>query len=224
MRARFELDWTALIPYVPRYLQGLQVTIGLALVAMVVSVLLGLLLALMSRSRWRLLRAISATCTWVFRAIPIYVYLLWVYYGLPIALGVNLSPIAAGVVCLGSQFAAFQAEVFRAGLGAISRGQVEAALSVGLNRVQVFFSIVLPQMLRLVLPSSGNNFVLIVRDTALVSVIGVFEITRYTQLAIMDSYRAFEFYTALAVLYAALILILSAGVTLLERRLAIPSH
>lgn len=224
MRSRFELEPAVLIPYIGYYFQGLMVTISLALSALVIAFLLGLLLALMSRSRLAPLRAFVAGYVWMFRAIPIYVYLLWVYYGLPILAGINISPVAAGLLCLGSQLAAFQSEVFRSCLGAISKGQVEAAMSVGLTREQAFTSVVFPQMFRLALPSTGNNFILIVRETSLVAIIGVFEITRYTQLAISYNFRAFEFYSALALLYAVLVLSLTAGVAFLERRFAIPTH
>ena len=224
MRSRFEFEPQVLLPYIGYYLQGLQVTVALALAALTIALLVGLALALMSVSRFALLRAFVAGYVWIFRAIPIYVYLLWVYYGLPVMVGVNLSPVTAGLICLGSQLAAFQSEVFRASLKGVSVGQVEAAMSVGLSRLQTFTSVTLPQMVRLALPPTGSNFVLIVRETSLVAVIGVFEITRYTQLAISYNFRAFEFYSALAVLYGALVMSLSAGVSALERRFAIRAH
>lgn len=224
MQSRYELDWSVLVPYFGYYMEGLGVTLGLAATALALSLALGLLLALLGRSSFAPFRLFVAVYVWLFRAVPIYVYLLFVYYGLPILLGINFSPIVAGLICLGSQYAAFQSEVFRAGLGAISRGQVEAALTVGLTRVQAFMSVVLPQVVRLVLPASGNNFVIIVKETSLVAIIGVYEITRYTQLAVADTFRAFEFYTALAVLYGMVVLSLTVIVNRLEHRFAIPSY
>jgi His/Glu/Gln/Arg/opine family amino acid ABC transporter permease subunit len=221
---RFHFEWDVLVPYIGYYFQGLQVTLFLSLVALLLSLIGGLLLAFMSVSPLGALRGIAATYVWLFRAVPIYVYLLWVYYGLPILLGINISPVAAGLLCLGTQLAAFQSEVFRAGLQAISKGQVEAALSVGLSRPQAYVHVVLPQVLRLTLPPTGNNFVTVVKETSLVAIIGVFEITRYTQLAISYNFRAFEFYTALAVLYGVLVLLLSFGVNVLERRFALPAQ
>src|SRR5215467_10371090 len=164
MRSRFEFEPQVLLPYIGYYFQGLQVTVALALAALTIALLVGLALALMSVSRFALLRAFVAGYVWIFRAIPIYVYLLWVYYGLPVMAGVNLSPVTAGLICLGSQLAAFQAEVFRASLKGVSVGQVEAAMSVGLSRLQTFTSVTLPQMVRVALPPTGSNFVLIVRE------------------------------------------------------------
>jgi glutamine transport system permease protein len=220
----FQFDWSVLFPYAGYYVSGLGVTLMLAIVSLVLALVAGLLLALMATSKFAPLAAFSAGYVWLFRAVPIYVFLLWVYYGLPLLFSVNLDPITAGLICIGSQYAAFQSEVFRAGLQAISKGQMEAAYSVGLTRLQGFRTVVFPQMLRLVLPPSGNNLVNIVKDTSLLAVIGVFEITRYTQLAISYNFRAFEFYTALAVIYAVVVLVLGYGVTVLERRFAIPGH
>jgi His/Glu/Gln/Arg/opine family amino acid ABC transporter permease subunit len=216
------LDWTVLLPYRWLYVHGLGVTLSIAAESLVVSLLLGFVLSLLSVSRLGVLRAIAVAYVWLFRAIPLFVFLLWTYYGLSLLVHINLSPIQAGLLCLGMQYAAFQSEVFRGGLRAVSHGQLEAASSVGLSKVQTYMSIVIPQLLRLVLPASGNNFVSIVKDTSLVALIGVMEITRYTDLAIAETYRVFEFYTALAVIYLIVVLLLSGAVTQLERHFAIP--
>jgi len=157
----------------------------------------------------------------IFRAIPLFVFIIWLYYGLPIMLGINFPPVTAGVICLSMQYAGWLAEIYRAGIGAIPRGQREAALSLGLTPLQAFRDVVFPQALRIIVPPIGNNFVGMLKDSSLVSIIGVFELVRQANLAVSLTFRPFEFYTVVAVLFIVLTQLLSHGVTRLERRMRI---
>src|SRR5207247_2606417 len=138
---------------------------------------IGFVVSLMRVSTATPVRGLAAGYIWAFRAVPIYAYLLWVYYGVSLLLHFNFSAWVAGVLVLGTQFGAFQAEVFRSGLQAISKGQSEAALSVGLTKFQSLISVQMPQVLRLVLPATGNTFIYIVKETSLLSLIGVLDLT-----------------------------------------------
>jgi polar amino acid transport system permease protein len=145
---------------------------------------------------------------------------LWVYYALPVVLGLQFGIFAAGVISLALSDSAFEAEVFRAGIQSVPRGQIEAAETLGLSRVQTFRHIVLPQALRHVLPALGNQFVYVLKMSSLVSVVGFQELTRRANELNVTEYRPLEIYTFLVLEYLALILVVSWLVRRLERRLA----
>jgi ABC-type amino acid transport system permease subunit len=136
-------------------------------------------------------------------------------------LGIKFAPFVAGVVSLSMQYAASIAEIYRAGIEAIGRGQTESAASVGLTKVQCYRYIVLPQAIRIVLPPLGNSWISMMKDSSLVSVIGVMEIMLTANLKANDYFRPFEFFTFAAVLYIALTFLFSFGNQMLERKLRI---
>ena len=198
-------------------LSGLGWTVTLALCAIVVSVALGLLAALLGLAPSRFARAANRVYVEAFRSIPMLVMVLWVFYGLPVVLGIELGVFAAGVVALALCDSAFEAEIFRAGIQSIDRGQHEAAETLGLNFVDKMRYIILPQAIRRVLPPLGNQFVYMLKTSSLVSVIGLAELTRKANELVVTEYRPLEIYTALIVEYLVLILIVSWGVRALER-------
>jgi polar amino acid transport system permease protein len=137
-----------------------------------------------------------------------------------VVLGIQFGVFAAGVISLAVSDAAFEAEIFRAGIQSISRGQTEAAQSLGLNRWQTMRLIVLPQAIRRILPALGNQFVYVLKMSSLVSVIGFQELTRRANELTLVEYRPLEIYTFLVLEYLLLILLVSFLVRRLERRLA----
>ena len=137
-------------------ISGIGLTVGLSVTAILVSVLLGLSLALAALSSSAALRRISRGYVEVFRAIPLLVLLLWVYYGLPVVSGLQFGAFAAGVMSLALSDAAFEAEIFRAGIQSVPKGHREAAQALGLSPLQVFRVVVLPPALRVILPAPGN--------------------------------------------------------------------
>ena len=200
-------------------LSGMWLTIMLSSVAIFFSVLIGLLIALPGLSTNRYLRAINRTYVEIFRSIPVLVLILWVYYGLPVVLGISLSPLMAGIVSLALSDSAFEAEIFRAGIQSIERGQTEAADSIGLSYTQKMWLIILPQALRRILPPLGNQFVYMLKMSSLLSIIGLQELTRKANELSVTVYRPLEIYTVLVLEYLALILIVSWLVRRLENRL-----
>lgn len=205
-------------------LAGIGLTLWLSLTAIVVSVILGVLLALAALSSSRPLRMVSRAYVEVFRAIPLLVLLLWVYYGLPMITGLQFGAFAAGVISLALSDAAFESEIFRAGIQSVARGQREAAQTLGLGRRDTFRFIIFPQAIRTILPALGNQFVYVLKMSSLVSVIGLQELTRRANELNVSEYRPLEIYTALVVEYLLLILLTSWGVRRLERRLASAPH
>ena len=164
-------------------------------------------------------RGFSRTYVELFRAVPILVMLLWVYYGLPVVLGLSLNAFVAGMVALALCDSAFEAEIFRAGVQSIDRGQIEAADSLGLTYGDKMRYIILPQAIRRVLPPLGNQFVYMLKMSSLVSVIGLTELTRRANELVVSQYRPLEIYTFLVLEYLALILIASQLVRRMERRM-----
>jgi polar amino acid transport system permease protein len=201
-------------------LAGLGWTLALSITAIIVSVILGVLLALSGLSRSSPLRAVSRSYVEVFRAIPLLVLLLWVYYGLPMLTGLQFGAFAAGVISLALSDAAFEAEIFRAGIQAVAKGQREAAQTLGLSSRDTFRYIVFPQAIRTILPALGNQFVYVLKMSSLVSVIGLQELTRRANELNVTEYRPLEIYTALVVEYLLLILLTSWGVRRLEKRMS----
>ncbi len=198
---------------------GLGTTIVLSLCAILLSVTVGLLVALPGLARNRLARGFNRAYVELFRAIPILVMLLWVYYGLPVVLDIRLDVFVAGMLALALCDSAFEAEIFRAGIQSVDRGQVEAADSLGLTYLDKMRYIVLPQAIRRVLPPLGNQFVYMLKMSSLVSVIGLSELTRRANELVVNQYRPLEIYTFLVLEYLALILIVSQLVRWMERRM-----
>lgn len=198
---------------------GAYYTIILSLTAISISVVVGLLVALPGLSNKRGWRAFNRTYVEVVRAVPILVLILWVYYGLPALSGITLSVFWAGVLALSLSDSAFQAEIFRAGIQSIGRGQYEAAQSISLNYRDTMRYVILPQAIRRILPALGNQLVYMLKMSSLVSVIGMQELTRKANELVVSEYRPLEIYTILVLEYLVLILIVSAGVRWVERRM-----
>lgn len=201
-------------------ISGAWNTILLSLTAIAISVVVGLLVALPGLSERKGLRAFNRIYVECVRAVPILVLILWVYYGLPALSGITLNVFWAGVLALALSDSAFQAEIFRAGIQSIGRGQYEAAQSVALNYRDTMRFIILPQAIRRILPALGNQLVYMLKMSSLVSVIGMQELTRKANELVVTEYRPLEIYTILVLEYLVLILIVSQGVRWLERRLS----
>lgn len=229
--AGYSWGWYVLSPFTEKgaanlrfLISGIGLTVGLSVTAILVSVLLGLSLALAALSSSAALRRISRGYVEVFRAIPLLVLLLWVYYGLPVVSGLQFGAFAAGVMSLALSDAAFEAEIFRAGIQSVPKGHREAAQALGLSPLQVFRFVVLPQALRVILPALGNQFVYVLKMSSLVSVIGLQELTRRANELNVTEYRPLEIYSLLVLEYLLLILLTSWLVRRLERRMAQSGH
>ena len=202
-------------------LDGASLTLALSFSAIALSVVLGVLLSVAGLSPFRLVRGAARTYVECFRAIPLLVLLLWVYYGLPVVSGLELGAFAAGVLSLALSDAAFEAEIFRAGLQSVPKGQREAAETLGLSRWKTFRHVIFPQAIRTILPALGNQFVYVLKMSSLVSVVGLQELTRRANELNVTEYRPLEIYTVLVLEYLLLILATSWAVRRLERKLAL---
>ncbi len=200
-------------------LSGLGYTVLLSLTAIIISVVIGLLVALPGLSSNRILKGLNRVYVELVRAVPILVMILWVYYGMPQLLDITITVFWAGVIALALSDSAFEAEIFRAGIQSIDRGQYEASHTVALGYTDTMRFIILPQAIKRILPALGNQLVYMLKMSSLVSVIGMQELTRKANELVVTEYRPLEIYTILLLEYLVLILIVSAGVRWLERRL-----
>jgi polar amino acid transport system permease protein len=200
-------------------LSGMYYTILLSVTAIMCSMVVGLLIALPGLSAKKGWQRFNRTYVEVVRAVPILVLILWVYYGLPTLSGITLNVFWTGVLALALSDSAFQAEIFRAGIQSISKGQYEAAQSISLNYRDTMRYVILPQAIRRILPALGNQLVYMLKMSSLVSVIGMQELTKKANELSVSEYRPLEIYTVLVLEYLVLILIVSACVRWLERRL-----
>ena len=225
-RISYQWGWYEVLPTTTRgsvnllfLLEGLWLTVGLAMASIVISISVGLMVALPGLAKNRLLRSFNRVYVETFRSVPTLVMVLWVYYGLPVVLGISLAPFAAGVLALSICDSAFEAEIFRGGIQSIERGQIEAADALGLSYLLRLRLIVLPQAIRRILPPLGNQFVYMLKMSSLVSVIGLQELTRKANELTVTVYRPLEIYTVLILEYLVLILIVSWVVRWMENRL-----
>ncbi len=203
---------------------GFSETIQVSLLSMLLAMFIGLLISLLALAKSRTLQCVNRIYVEVIRSIPVLVLLLWVYYGMPTLMDISLNHFWAGVIALTIAESAFMAEVFRGGIQAISRGQHEAAESLGLGPWKKMRLVILPQAFRQILPPLGNQFVYILKMSSLVSVIGLSDLTRRANELVVNEYLPLEIYTFLVLEYLVLILVVSQAVRWLEKRIAIPSH
>ena len=203
---------------------GFWATIQLSLIAAALSMLIGLLVVLpgMSSNRW--VRLPSRVYVEVIRAIPLLPMLFWVFYGLPVVMRSMGFPITidafwGAILTLAISDSAFTAEIYRAGIQSIPKGQTEAARTVGLSYSQTMRDVILPQAIRRILPPLANQFIYIVKMSAFASVIGMQELTRRANELVVTEYRPLEIYSLLILEYLVLVLIISFFVRWLERKL-----
>ncbi|MDH0745714.1 ABC transporter permease [Pseudomonas sp. GD03842] len=215
----------------PALAAGVLMTIQLALSALCLGLVLGLLGALAKTSSNRALRWLGSSYSTLVRGIPELLWVLLIYFGTVNAMraighvfgipNLSLSAFAAGVIALGLCFGAYATEVFRGAMLAIPKGHREAGLALGLSGPRIFIKLVMPQMWRIALPGLGNLFMILMKDTALVSVIGLEEVMRHAQIAVTTTRQPFTFYMVAAFMYLGMTAVSMLGLAWLERRAAV---
>ncbi len=190
-------------------LQGAGIALGVALMSLAVALVVGLLVAGLRMSHLALLRAPAFIYIQFFRGTSLYVFIMWLFFGLTIVTGLKLSPITAAVVALGALNSAYMAEIYRSGLGSVSKGQFEASRALGLTSFQTYWDVIIPQALPVIIPATMNLFTDLLKDSSLVGVIGIPDIMRTAARLANQHFRQFEFYTAAAAIYVIIILFVS---------------
>jgi His/Glu/Gln/Arg/opine family amino acid ABC transporter permease subunit len=183
---------------------------------------LGVAVALLRLSGLRLFSWPAFVYVQLVRGVPLLVFLYWVYFGVAVLLGVNFSGTQAAIIALTVTGSAYTAEIFRAGIGAVDRGNVEAAVALGFTRRATFRHVVFPQALRIALPPLGNVLVGLLKGSTLISVIGVADMVFVAQQINLDYFTPFEPFTAIAVILIVLVALFSIVLTLVERALRLP--
>ena len=212
---RFDVVWNNM----PFLLDGLWLTLTISFLALAISMVLGLLVAVVRLSKNRGISFVGATYVEIFRDTPVLVQLFWVYYVLPILLDIRISAFNAALIGLTLHSAAFLGEIYRAGIQAVPSGHGEAAKVLGLSPVQTFIRIVMPQAFRTILPPLVNNFVDLIKLSSLASVFAVGEVTRKATELSAATFRPLEIFTFIAVIYFFICWPLSLGMRRLEKRL-----
>jgi His/Glu/Gln/Arg/opine family amino acid ABC transporter permease subunit len=215
------VDWGLIWDDRGQLLNGLKVAIEVSLVALVISVFVGLALAVMRMSK--------APLTWIawlyiniFRGMPALVTGLWVFFGVSLVLGVNFSTFQAGVITLSLLYSAFIAEIYRSALAAVPSGHREAGQALGMRSSRVFFSVTLPQATKIALPNIGSMFIGMVKDTSTLTLIGLAEVVRTTQNIVSLNYQYFALYTAAALIYVLVAFLIDLIFRLLESSYTAP--
>lgn len=216
----YRFRWDIIPEHLDFLLSGLGQTLIISAVTLVLAMIGGLLIALLDMSKFTPLRVIGLAFGEVIRNTPILVQLLWIYYVLPIVMGINLDAWSALVIGLSIYSSCFIAEAYRAGIQAVPIGHREAAQVLGLNQRQAFLRIVLPQAVRMTLPPLAANFVQLIKYSSLGAVISVGEITRRGMELSASTFRPLEIFTFIAVVYFLICWPLAMAIRLWERRLS----
>ncbi|MBR5636326.1 MAG: amino acid ABC transporter permease [Pseudobutyrivibrio sp.] len=212
------MDLSFLGKLLPMLFTGLRVTILIAVVGILLGFLVGTLAGFALESRIKLFKGLANVYIWVIRGTPLIVQALYVYYVIPKLFGIDLSSNLSGILVISLNSGAFIAEIVRGALNGIDPGQREAGLSLGLTPAQTTWHIIVPPAFKSILPALFNQFIISVKDTALLSVIVVNEITHQAQNYASLSYKTIPTYTTLAVFYLVLISILIIVQKMVERK------
>lgn len=210
----FELIQRAL----PILLMGAGVTIEITAFSVAIGFFIGLFVGIARISQFKILQIMAAVYADCIRGTPLLVQIFLIYFALPMAIGQRVEPFIAAVAACGINSGAYVSEIFRAGIQAIDVGQMEAGRSLGLTWWQTMRFIILPQAFKNILPPLGNEFIAMLKDSSLVSVIGFEELTRRGQLIIAQTYGSFEIWMTVAVLYLVMTMAISRIVAFLEKR------
>lgn len=212
------MDFEFIQRALPILLMGAGVTIEITAFSVAIGFFIGLFVGIARISQFKILRIMAAVYADCIRGTPLLVQIFLIYFALPMAIGQRVEPFIAAVAACGINSGAYVSEIFRAGIQAIDVGQMEAGRSLGLTWWQTMRFIILPQAFKNILPPLGNEFIAMLKDSSLVSVIGFEELTRRGQLIIAQTYGSFEIWMTVAVLYLIMTMAISRIVAFLEKR------
>ena len=213
-----EFDFSLIIHSIALLLRGAGLTLEITALAVGLGLLIGLVASLAQLSKSPLLRLPAKVYVDCIRGTPLLIQIFIIYFALPNIIGHRIDPFIAAVTACSLNSGAYIAEIFRGGIQSISQGQFRAGLSLGMTYGQTMRYIVLPQAFKRIIPPLGNEFIAMLKDSSLVSVIGFEELTRSGQLIIAETYGTLEIWTCVAIIYLTLTLTISRFVAALEKR------
>ena len=218
MDGLMNFDMNLVVNSFPLLLIGAGVTIQITVLSTAIGFVIGLIVGVARISNLRLLRMLAEVYVEFFRGTPLLVQIFLFYFALPVITGQRIDPFIAAISACGINSGAYVAEIFRAGIQSVDDGQMEAGRSLGMTWLQTMRYIIVPQAFKRVIPPLGNEFIAMLKDSSLVSVIGFEELTRRGQLIIAKTYGSFEIWMSVAVIYLVMTLTISRFVAYLERR------
>lgn len=203
---------------IPLLMTGAAITVEITVLSIALGIIIGLFAGIARISSFKPIKYAAAVYVDFFRGTPLLVQIFIIYFALPVLTGQRIDPFVAAITACGINSGAYVAEIFRAGIESVDKGQMEAGRSLGMTWIQTMAYIIVPQAFRRVIPPLGNEFIALLKDSSLVSVIGFEELTRRGQLIIARTYGALEIWLSVAVIYLVMTLTISRLVAYLEKR------
>ncbi|BBD07488.1 amino acid ABC transporter permease [Desulfovibrio ferrophilus] len=216
----FQFEPSVIIETLPMLMRGLKWTVGITLGGLSLGFALGAIAGMMKLSRNIAVRKLAGTYVEIIRGTPMLVQAMFLYFGIPMALGIRIPPLVAGILIIAVNSGAYIAEIVRGAVQSINVGQMEAGRSIGLTHAQTMGYIIWPQAFRRMIPPLGNQFIISLKDTSLLMVIGVGELLRTGQEIVAVNFRAFEVYFTVGLVYLAMTMTIAYGLRKLENHLA----
>lgn len=211
-------NFSLVMDSLPLLLTGAVVTVEITALSVSLGFVIGMFVALANLSKVWVVRLLAKCYVDVIRGTPLLVQIFLIYFALPLLVGQRIEPFIAAVAACSINSGAYISEIFRSGIQSVDKGQMEAGRSLGLTWGQTMKEIIMPQAIKIIIPPLGNEFIAMLKDSSLVSVIGFEELTRRGQLIIAKTYGSFEIWTTVAIIYLIMTLSISRLVAYLERR------
>ncbi|SMX65002.1 amino acid ABC transporter membrane protein, PAAT family (TC 3.A.1.3.-) [Brevibacterium sp. Mu109] len=219
MQKLLGFNWAGVIDFVPALMTGLYYTLLISVVGLAIGFVLGAFVGLGRISRFKVVYWISTFYIEVIRGTPVLVQAIWIYFALPLIIQYTLPSVTAGIIVIGLNSGAYIAEIVRGAVQSIEKGQSEAGRSLGMSRRTTMLHVIWPQAFKRMIPPLGNQFIISIKDTSLLSVILVPELIFQGRLIAANHFNAVEIYSAVAVFYLAITLTLSGVLRIIEKRL-----
>lgn len=215
------LDWSFAIKALPLLLQGAKYTILITVLGLIFGLIIGVLFGFGRLAENKLIYGLSSIYVEVVRGTPIMIQALYIYFAIPMLLNFDINAVVAGVIAISINAGAYIAEIVRGGVEGVDKGQVEAGRSLGLTHMQTTYKIVWPQAFKRMIPPLGNQFIISLKDTSLLTMIGVGELTRQGTIIVASNFRSVEIYTVVGLMYLAMTLSISLILRQIEKRMDI---
>lgn len=219
MQRLLEFNWAGVVDFLPELMTGLYYTLLISVVGLAIGFVVGAITGLARISRFKILYGIATVYIEVIRGTPVLVQAIWIYFALPLIIQYTLPSVAAGIIVIALNAGAYIAEIVRGAVQSVEKGQNEAGRSLGLSSRATMRHVIWPQAFRRMIPPLGNQFIISIKDTSLLSVILVPELIFQGRLIAANHFNAVEIYTTVAVFYLAITLSLSIILRFVERRL-----
>lgn len=214
-------DWAFIPEILPFLLDGFKYTLLIAFSGLLIGFIIGTIVGITRASKNKFFKLIAGFYVGIVRGTPLMVQAIYIYFALPMLLDFRISALTAGIISISLNSGAYISEIVRGAIQAIDKGQSEASMALGMNRFQVMFHVVFPQAFMIMIPSLGNQLIISLKDTSILTVIGVGEMVRQGTMLVSSSFKPVEIYTAVALIYLISIMGISWVLKKLEKRMCL---